>query len=86
MNNDNRTVQIRIYECILQGQPYDDILEEVHQRVKKEEILRRIEKYRPIEARDMSSAHRARVTGLRKSTCMNFNKAFQRTCNSAATN
>ena len=66
MNSDHRTTQIKIYERILQGQPYDDILEEVQQRVKKEEILWRIEKYRPVEMREMSAAHRAKVTGLKK--------------------
>ena len=58
--NNSRCV---IYEKMLRGESYDDILENVRIRNRKE----------------MSIAHRSRITGLSKTACEELNRVYAAT-------
>lgn len=74
----NRTAQARIYALILKGESYDDLLGNIKPKYRKE-IMDKIECYRTIEQRDMNAALRAKTTGLKKSTCLELNRVFEKT-------
>ena len=75
----NRTAQARIYEKMLRNEDYADILDNIRIKHQKQEIMERIARYRTIEMREMNAAMRAKQTGLKKSTCLELNRVFEKT-------
>lgn len=79
-----RHPQIEIYERILLGEPFNDILDKVLNNQKKE-IMEKLERYRTIESREMTVSHRAKQTGLKKGTCEDLNRVYSRIVRCGAT-
>jgi hypothetical protein len=64
---------------ILKNEPYEEILDNIQAVAHKNEILEQIDKYRTIESRDMSATIQSKITGLKKYTCLDFSKVYDRT-------
>lgn len=68
----------QIYARILSGKSYKDITSSLCTYQTKK-MLDSINRYRPYEGIDMTSVHKAKVSGLPKTTCAQLNLIYRNT-------